>query len=158
MALLKKPKLYVVEPSSSPAKEEGKRALERFRHAKQLKEPWLSVFEECYEFAMPAKESMFIQAPAQRRTDKIFDETAVVGVQEFASRLQAGLIPTFTRWADLNAGTEVPEDQHQEVNAALDVVTNYVFEILQTSNFNQEIAESLLDLAVGTGRCPCGGR
>lgn len=150
--LLKKPKLYMVPPpGGSTGREEGKRCLERFRHAKQLKEPWLSVFEECYEYAMPAKESMFIQAPAQRRTDKIFDETAVVGVQEFASRLQAGLIPTFTRWADLNAGSEIPEEERKEVDEKLDAVTAYVFEILQTSNFNQEVAESLLDLAVGTG-------
>ena len=37
------------------------------------------------------------------------------------------------------------------VNNQLDVVTNYVFEVLQSSNFGQEIHESFMDLAVGTG-------
>ena len=33
----------------------------------------------------------------------------------------------------------------------LDEVTEYVFEILQNSNFSQEIHESFLDIALGTG-------
>ena len=39
----------------------------------------------------------------ERRDERIFDETAVVGVQEFASRLQSGLVPNFARWADFTA-------------------------------------------------------
>ena len=48
-----------------------------------------STFEECYEYSMPARESFYPTTAGQTKTDKIFDETAVVGVQEFASRLQA---------------------------------------------------------------------
>ena len=33
----------------------------------------------------------------------------------------------------------------------LDEITEYVFEILQNSNFAQEVHESFMDLAVGTG-------
>ena len=51
------------------------------------------------------------EVAGQRRDDKIFDETAVVGVQEFASRLQSGLVPNFARWADFIAGSEVPPEQ-----------------------------------------------
>ena len=50
----------------------------------------------------------YAETAGQRRDDRIFDETAVVGVQEFASRLQSGLVPNFARWADLMAGSEVP--------------------------------------------------
>ena len=46
---------------------------------------------------------------------KMFDETAVVGVQEFASRLQSGIVPTFARWADFQAGVEIPEEQKSQV-------------------------------------------
>ena len=97
------------------------------------------------------RQSFYHEVAGQRRDDKIFDETAVVGVQEFASRLQSGLVPNFARWADFIAGSEVPPEQQDQVNNELDEVTDYVFEIIQNPNFGQEIHESFMDLAVGTG-------
>ena len=85
------------------------------------------MFEECYEYALPQRESFYHEEAGQRRDDKIFDETAVVGVQEFASRLQSGIVPNFARWADLMAGSEVPVEQREAVNNELDEVTEYVF-------------------------------
>ena len=107
---------------------------------------------KCYEFALPQRESFYAESIGRRRTDRIFDETAVVGVQEFASRLQSGIVPNYARWADFVAGSEIPkEDEQREVNLLLDEVTEYVFEILQNSNFSQEVHETFLDCAVGTG-------
>ena len=71
--------------------------------------------------------------------------------RKFASRLQSGLVPNFARWADFVAGSEVPKEQIDQVNNQLDEVTEYVFEVMQNSNFGQEIHESFMDLAVGTG-------
>lgn len=129
----------------------AKKYLERYLKAKAFRENWVPLFEECYEYALPQRESFYYEEAGQRRDDKIFDETAVVGVQEFASRLQSGLVPNFARWADLVSGSEVPKDQREAVDKDLDEVTEYVFEILQSSNFNQEVHESFMDLAVGTG-------
>jgi hypothetical protein len=125
--------------------------LKKFQHAQSTKDYWKDKFEEAYEYCLPQRESFYDESPGERRTDKIFDETAVVGVQEFASRLQAGIVPTFARWADFQAGSEIPENERADVNEQLDAITNYVFEILQNSNFNQEIHESFMDLAIGTG-------
>jgi hypothetical protein len=125
--------------------------LERYRKAKAFRENWVPLFEECYEYALPQRESFYYEEAGQRRDDKIFDETAVVGVQEFASRLQSGLVPNFARWADLVAGSEVAPEERDQVDNDLDEVTEYVFEIIQSSNFNQEVHESFMDLAVGTG-------
>ena len=36
------------------------------------------------------------------------------------------------------AGSEVPAEERTQVNESLDGVTNYVFEVLQNSNFAQE--------------------
>jgi hypothetical protein len=129
----------------------AKKYLDRYQKAKAFRENWVPLFEECYEYALPQRESFYYEEAGQRRDDKIFDETAVVGVQEFASRLQSGLVPNFARWADLVSGSEVPKDQRDDVDRDLDEVTEYVFEILQSSNFNQEVHESFMDLAVGTG-------
>ena len=49
------------------------------------------------------------------------------------------------------SGSEVPPEQREKIDNELDDVTNYVFEVLQNSNFSQEVHESFMDLAVGTG-------
>ena len=125
--------------------------VKRYEKAKSFRDNWVPLFEECYEYALPMRESFYYEEAGQRRDDRIFDETAVVGVQEFASRLQSGLVPNFARWADLMAGSEVPKEDRDEIDNELDSVTDYVFEILQNSNFSQEVHESFMDLAVGTG-------
>ena len=129
----------------------AKQYIQSYQKAKAFRENWVPLFEECYEYALPQRESFYYEEAGQRRDDKIFDETAVVGVQEFASRLQSGLVPNFARWADLMAGSEVPPDQREAIDNELDEVTEYVFEVLQNSNFSQEVHESFMDLAVGTG-------
>lgn len=125
--------------------------LKKYEKAKNLRQNFVDLFEECYEYALPQRESFYHEAIGQRRDDKIFDETAVVGVQEFASRLQQGLVPNFARWADLMAGSEVPREERDAIDNELDEVTEYVFEVIQNSNFGQEVHESFMDLAVGTG-------
>ena len=129
----------------------AKKYIKKYEDAKAFRENWVPLFEECYEYALPQRESFYYETHGQRRDDKIFDETAVVGVQEFASRLQTGLVPNFARWADLVSGSEVPPEQRDAIDNELDEVTEYVFEALQNSNFAQEVHESFMDLAVGTG-------
>ena len=125
--------------------------LQRYEKAKAHRQNFVDLFEECYEYALPQRESFYYETAGQRRDDKIFDETAVVGVQEFASRLQSGLVPNFARWADLAAGSEIRTEERDQIDNDLDEVTEYVFEVLQNSNFGQEVHESFMDLAVGTG-------
>ena len=127
------------------------RLLQKYERAKQARSLFEPLFDECYEYALPMRQSFYSESAGQRRDDRIFDETAVVGTQEFASRLQSGLVPNFARWADFVAGSEVPKEQIDQVNNQLDEVTEYVFEVMQNSNFGQEIHESFMDLAVGTG-------
>ena len=125
--------------------------LKKFSHAEQLKTHWIPKFEEAYEYTMPGREAFYDEAPGEKRTDRIFDETAVVGIQEFASRLQAGITPTFSRWINLKAGMEIPTQLAPQVDEQLDEITSYIFEVLHASNFNQEVHESFMDLAIGTG-------
>jgi len=90
--------------------------LKKLKDAEGIFDHWKDKYEEAYEYTMPQRESFYEETIGDRRTDKIFDETAVVGIQEFASRLQAGICPTYGRWANFKAGTEIPEDQKPEVN------------------------------------------
>ena len=124
--------------------------LKKYEKAKATRLQFETLYDEIFEYCLPKRQGFKNYAPGQRRDDLILDETAVVGVQEFASRLQAGLVPNFARWADFVAGSEVPEEESDTINNELDKVTEYVFEIIQTSNFAQEIHECFIDLALGT--------
>ena len=107
------------DPDISPTVADNSKVeqiLKRYKEAQSLKDNWKEKFEEAYEYCLPQRESFYEESPAQRRTDKIFDETAVVGIQEFASRLQSGIVPTFARWANLEAGVEIPEENVESVN------------------------------------------
>jgi Bacteriophage head to tail connecting protein len=133
--------------AASPEVQEIKRKL---KIAREKRTPWESPYQDCYDFALPGRSGFSTRSPGNSTAPEIFDETAVVGVQEFASRIQAGLIPNYSRWADLVAGPEIEEDKRSEVNKALEVITEYVFEILNNSNFAQEANETLIDIALGT--------
>jgi len=124
--------------------------LKKYEKAKTIRLQFEDLYDEIFEYCLPQRQGFKNYTPGQRRDDKIFDETATVGVQEFASRLQSGLVPNFARWADFVAGSEVPEEEADTINNELDKVTEYVFEIIQTSNFAQEIHECFIDLALGT--------
>ena len=58
-----------------------KQLLKKYERAKGVRKNWVDLFEECYEYALPQRESFYQETAGQRRDDKIFDETAVVGVQ-----------------------------------------------------------------------------
>ena len=138
-------------PTTNTSEKVAQLYIRKYEKAKGVRQNFVPLFEECYEYALPMRESFFTESIGRRRDEKIFDETAVVGVQEFASRLQSGLVPNFARWADFTAGSEVPKTERDQVNNVLDEVTDYVFEVIQNSNFAQEVHESFMDLAVGTG-------
>ena len=97
--------------------------LKKYEKAKAVRQRWEHLFDECYEYALPMRQTFSSQSLGERRDDKIFDETAVVGVQEFASRLQSGLVPNFARWADFTAGSEIPKEKRDAINNELDEVT-----------------------------------
>ena len=130
---------------------EGEKAVATFERCKQLRSPWEALLQECYDYTMPHKESLFVEAEGQRKTTRIYDETAVVGVQEFANRIQDGMMPPFQQWAMLVAGSDVPQEERPEVNASLSRVNAYIMEAIGQSSAASEINEALLDCAVSVG-------
>lgn len=124
---------------------------QRYESARRHRDLHQDLFDDCYELAMPRRMTMSNKTPGQQRDDRIYDETAVSGVQEFASKLQSGMIPAFSQWVDLRAGQNVPEDQRDEANRQLSPVSRYMFELFNASNFTSQAHESFLDLSIGTG-------
>lgn len=122
-----------------------------FERAKTTRRPREDRFDQAMRYTMPGRGSFFTQGDRDHEIDDIYDETAIVAVQEFASRFQSAMTPNHSRWAELEAGAEVPTEDKEEVNTALDEVTEAVFAAIHNSNFSQESFEAYLDMSVSMG-------
>lgn len=122
-----------------------------FSRAKQRRSPREARFDQAMRFTMPGRGAFFNQGNRDTEIDDIFDETAIVAVQEFASRFQAAMTPNHSRWAELVAGLDVDEADREQVNKDLDPVNGAVFDAIHASNFSQESYEAFLDMSVSMG-------
>ena len=122
-----------------------------FKRAKARRSQWEDLWEEIYEIMLPMQEGFFDKTIAEENMDLIYDETAVVSIQRFASKLQSGLVPNFSNWFRLVSGSDVDPDQAVAFQPELDSITSLIHETLRNTNFSQATVESFLDVAVGTG-------
>lgn len=130
---------------------EYKRIMDRYKKAKGRWNSWSDVWEEIYDYVLPHRESFYQEYSGQRRTENIYDETAVVGLPKFASRLQLGFFPPNGRAFKLAPGPEFPKEAiTKQTLSELDEITDLLHEGLRNSNFNAEFHEGLQDLGLGT--------
>jgi len=125
--------------------------IKRFHVAKKQRSTWQTHLRECYEYALPQRNTMTHFSRGQKKNEEIFDSTAVVGTQKFASRLQATLIPPWRNWSLLVPGSEIPKKEHEQIQRELDSLTDIIFDHINHSNFATQTHEAFLDLAVSTG-------
>lgn len=127
--------------------------LKRFDLAKKRKTLWGELYEEALEYAAPHRETFNsdFDTPGQDKMGRglVFDSTALDAMQKFASNLQSSLVPPFRDWIRLKPGSAV-EDETGLEEILIDI-TDIFFSHIQNSNFDTQIAESFLDLSVGTG-------
>ncbi|MCP4090276.1 MAG: hypothetical protein GY746_10840 [Gammaproteobacteria bacterium] len=123
----------------------------RFKKAQSTREAWRSVHKEACEYCLPNRETFDLYAEGEDKTTRIYDSTAVEATKSFANRIQGSVIPAWQQWADLVAGSDVPEDQEEGIDEILQDVSGVLFGAINHSNFYQEIAPALLDLSIGTG-------
>lgn len=129
----------------------GEDIIKRAKRAFSDREWYESQWQDCYDYAMPSRRGFEAQTPGQDRMDKVFDETAIVALQEFASTMQQGMVPAFGKWFRFEPGSLVPEGQRESVQNDLDKVGEYVLEVLANSTFPQETHEMFQELGIGTG-------
>ena len=126
------------------------------RHDKALtkKEDFRSLYEECYEFALPQR-NLYDgyydgKTSGQKKMNRVFDATAINSTQRFANRMQSGIFPPQRKWCRLEPGTDIPQERKAQAQASLDIYADKMFAALKQSNFDIAIGEFLLDLSVGT--------
>ncbi len=128
--------------------------LQRHKKAFGGKENWRTIYEECYQYALPQRNLYdgYYEGniPGQHKMSRVFDSTAIHSVQRFANRIQSGLFPPYKKWCRLEPGNDIPQERKSEVQQALDLYLDKLFSVLRQSNFDLAIGEFLLDLSVGT--------
>ena len=126
----------------------------RSKAAWQRKEPWRDIYDEAYEFALPQRNlydgSWESGVKGQSKGLRVFDSTAIHSTVRFANRLQSGLFPPDKKWMDLQPGTDISEENKNEVRQALQLFTDKFFALIRQTNFDLGMGEFLLDLCVGT--------
>lgn len=125
--------------------------IKRVDRAKSNKRNWENILRECYDYISPERQTIDEFSKGQMKRTKAFDSTAIEGLESYASRLQSQLVPAWKTWAVLKAGSEIPEENHDEANEWLEKATNVLFDHIHHSNFNTQIHEAFLDLGISTG-------
>ncbi len=129
--------------------------IKRIEKAQGNKQIWESHLRECYRYAMPERQTIDEFSKGQKKREYVFDSTAIEAVEDFASRMESQIVPPWKTWLMLEPGSEVPEDKIQEVEEYLEDATDVIFEHINHSNFNSQIHETFLDLAISTGCIIC---
>jgi hypothetical protein len=129
----------------------GESVCKRYEKAKTLWDRWRPLWQDIYDLCLPQRRGFQITTEGRRNTLQIFDETAVTGVQEFASRVATTMMPPYMRWVDLRCGSGVPPDQREQNDQKLAAVTETLFEIINKSNFHTMAVEAVTEMAMSTG-------
>lgn len=135
-----------------PDLEDADALLRRRGAAEKRKEMWRSTYQECYKYAMPARETFNWSAEGQVKNNRLYDSTLQESTYEAANTMCALLFPSWKRWGELAPGGAIkPEDVTPEIEIGLQRATKTFFDFLNNSNFSTVINETALDLMVGTG-------
>jgi len=132
--------------------------IERYRRARARRARWESLWQECYDLALPQRGGFLSPpVPGERHADHLFDGTAPDAVDQLAASLLAQLTPPWSRWIGLAPGPELagPERAADREAAApvLERMAEALHGHLERSNFAVEIHQCYLDLVVGGTAC-----
>lgn len=115
---------------------------------------WDNHWQEIAEVVLP-REANFRQhnEPGEKRTEKVFDSTAIIGLERFAAALESMITPRTQQWHGLEASNpDVQKDR--EVRLWMEDVTKILFRwrYKTRGNFASQIHENWMSLgAFGTG-------
>ncbi len=99
--------------------------MKRSSLASSRKDEWRTIYQECYEYALPQR-NLYDgyydgKVGGAKKMNRVFDATAINSTQRFANRLQSGIFPPQRKWCRLETGPDIPEDRTAEASAALDI-------------------------------------
>ncbi len=123
-----------------------------YKLAKNAREIHEDEISEAYKYTRPNRD---IYRADNNKTDrtKIYDSTAVDGVQNLVSTILNLLIPQSSQWATLSVREDIKERVASDVKKALDVANRTVFKTIKDSNFYVAASEALTDAIISGCGC-----
>lgn len=131
---------------------EPQKLLDRFRKLLETRRLWEPVIQELADYINPETNDIIIRkAPGVRRTEKLFDSTAIFASELLAANIHGTLTSAYTRWFSLVLpDEELNEDE--DIATWLDSCASRMFLAFNQSNFSQEAHEMYNRLVpFGTG-------
>ena len=123
----------------------------KYKKALAKRSNWDSTWEECYEFALPQRESTFSQSTS--KINRLFDGTAPDCVDQLAALMLSEMTPPWGRWFQLTAGTDLSQSDFASISPTLEKISDTLQAHFDRSNFALEIHQCYLDL-IFMAKCP----
>ena len=128
--------------------------MSRHSRAKQAFNEYQDVLREAYTYALPDK-GYFDTLSGGKRTKRVYDSTAILGLGTYADKVQQQLTPPWREWFKLIPGSEIPDDIADSIQPDLDQITDILYDHINHSNFNTKINEAYQDVGISTGILTC---
>jgi hypothetical protein len=111
---------------------------------------------EVYEYIMPyrARAGDRNGGPAKgaKRTERVFDATAVAAAPRGAGRLKRAITPDYEQWFKLVPGPLIEDaNQRDTIERLLDTTTKIVWQVFNGGQFSRAADEMYIDLFAGMG-------
>lgn len=125
--------------------------LKRLNALESQKNTWSDHWQEILDYVMPRKAEITVTyAKGQKRTEKLYDSTAIHANTLLAASLQGTLTSASLPWFHLRVRNE-DLNNDREVQVWLEDCRNRMLKAFNSSNFNTEVHEFYLDIcSIGT--------
>lgn len=139
--------------------------LKRRRHQLTVKQMWGSLFQKSYRLSQPNR-NLFDMRPIGANPGTfniqgidiswyVFDLTLAHATDVWCNEIVNALCPAGKKWLKFVAGSDIPEEEKDRVNKALQKRTDLFFKYLHKSNFDLVVHECFMDVAVSTAFMTC---
>ena len=127
----------------------------RMQKARADRAQYDNYIDTAFRYSIPQRR-IYLEAQNKLRSNpEVYDSTAVIGTQRFATKMQSMLVPPAQTWMKFTTGSDYKEVDDMtalsELQIQLDKDTDAFFEELKHSNFDTQVSESFQDLAITTG-------
>lgn len=124
--------------------------LRRYEQAKARRQSWESLWQDCYDYALPQRGGFTsVNTPGNRRSEKLFDGTALDAVDQLAASLLGNLTPPWTQWFGFKPGPDLTPAEAEALAPVLEKAAKIIQAHFDRSNFSVEMHQCYLDLVVG---------
>lgn len=131
-----------------------KSVVARCARARERRSVWEAHWQECYDFALPQRGRSFRSGrPGEKKTERLFDATAMDAVDQLAASLMAQLTPPWSSWFGFSAGADADAMLRSALAPDLDRMTRIVQGHFDRSNFAVEMHQCYLDLVTAGTAC-----